>query len=165
MTDESKYIKNGIRQAIYCETYGLLTMLCIFALLDELSDVSKFPLQIALGIGILYTWAFLSGGIAGKIVYRLGLKGFTIWIIGVLLALINILAMNSAINLFLVPQTNYSGGTILYYIFMLTASTVVVGLIPSLILGFWWARQMRNGLGEFRAEFLSITSTIQDTSS
>lgn len=157
-TDESKYIKSGIRQAIYCETYGLLTVLFIFALLDELSDVYKFPLPITLGIGGLYVWAFLSGGIAGKIVYRLGLKSFAIWIIGIVLAWSNILALGLALNLFSAPKTNDSGNTIFYYILMLIAWSIVVGFIPVLILGLWWARQMRNGLGYYKEELLSIIS-------
>lgn len=159
MTDESKYIKNGIRQAIYCESYGLLTALLIYALFDGFALVFEFPLQIALGIGVLYVWAFLSGRVAGKIVYRLGLKSFTIWIIGIVLAWSNILAMGLVTNLFIDPKTNVSGGAFLYQIFMLIAAwSIVVAVIPAPILGFWWARQMRKGMGNFKENFLSITS-------
>ena len=158
MTDESKYIKNGIRQAIYCETYGLLTVLCIFALIGELSEVSKYPLPIALGVGSLYVWAYLSGGIAGKIVYRTGLKSYTIWIIGVVLAWSNILAMGLADSIFSIPRTQNPDATILFYILMMIGWSLFVGVIPAPILGFWWARQMRKRLGNFKDELLSITS-------
>lgn len=149
MTDEWKFIKSGMRQAIYCESYGLLTALFISALLGGFRYVSEFPLQIVLGIGGLYVWAFLSGGIAGKIVYRSGLKNFTIWIIGILLAWSNILAMGLAITadaLFGKSNTNNFGGTFLDYIFRLLGWSIIVGFVPALILGLWWARQMRKTL-------------------
>lgn len=147
--DESRFIKNGIRQAVYCETYGLLTVLFLYTLFGQFPLVYKFPLSIALGIVGLYVWAFISGGAAGKIVYRLGLKSSAIWIIGILLAWSNILAMGLAqtsIVLFEELKANNFGGELPYYIFMLIGWSIVVALVPAPILGYWWARQMRKNL-------------------
>jgi hypothetical protein len=149
MYDESKYKEIAIRKAILCSSLGLLTAFAISLLFGIVSLAAKFPDAIICGVIGLYIGTYFYSRIAGKIVYRFGADNNKIWVIGVLLAwscVVTMAVFGSSVYFFKDINKSGLGLSFADYIFKPTFWVILIGFIPSLLLGIFWAKQMKKEL-------------------
>lgn len=146
MFEESDYKTVGMHKAIFCASIGLLTALVINLLLGTIVLAFNFPVPVIAGVIGLYACAYFYGKIAGQIVHRIGAGNFNVWLIGIILAWSCVITMGlvgSSIYFFKELNDSTLSETFFDYIFKPVFWVGFFGVIPALILGLVWAKQMK----------------------